>query len=158
VADRDYFQSARSGAPGLIVGALHASRVDQGASFFVAAPRTDRSNQFQGAVVVAVDPAYFENYWQRNGLADATPDGMTLVLFRADGAFLARWPQPIQPAGGLMASPSFHAQLARAPEAGSYQLRFPDDGIFRCSRIGMSRICRSTSSHHCGSPASPRRG
>jgi signal transduction histidine kinase/ActR/RegA family two-component response regulator len=130
VADRDYFQATRSGEPGLAVGGLQVSRVDQATSFFVAVPRMAPDSRFHGSVVVSVDPTYFENYWQRNDLADTTPNGMTLVLFRSDGAFLVRWPQPIR-AGGAMASQSFHAQLAKAPEAGSYQLRFPDDGLFR---------------------------
>ncbi len=131
LADRDYFQGVQSGGSSLVLSSPAISRIDHLPSIFVAAPRIGGIGHFQGGLAVAVKPAYFETFWQRNGLADATPEGMTMVLFRSDGTFLARWPQPIQAGRGALASASFHAQIATAPEQGSYELRFPDDGIYR---------------------------
>jgi two-component system, NtrC family, sensor kinase len=41
-----------------------------------------------------VDPSYFGDYWQRTGAADVEDDGFRIGIARADGALLARQPEP----------------------------------------------------------------
>jgi signal transduction histidine kinase/ActR/RegA family two-component response regulator len=131
VADQDFFRNLPDARDNLTIGSLQVDRLDHEPSFDVAVPWISRAGVFRGGLAVSVNPAYFQNYWRRNELADETPAGMTMVLFRSDGAFLARWPQPIRIGSGVRASPSFHAKLATNPDAGAYKQRFPDDGIFR---------------------------
>ncbi len=131
LTDRDYFKALAAGGSELAIGAVQASRLDQQPFFAVALARRDAGGTFLGVIAVSVDPSYFEGYWVRNGLADATPDGTTMVIFRSDGRFLVRWPQPIPPSPEMYASQVFRDQLALHPDAGTYATTYPDDGIRR---------------------------
>jgi signal transduction histidine kinase/ActR/RegA family two-component response regulator len=131
LADRDYFKALASGGTELSVGAVQASRLDEKPFFAVALARRDAAGGFLGAVVVTVSPSYFEDYWVHNELADATADGTTMVIFRADGRFLVRWPQPIEPGRGMYASDVFREQIAARPDSGVYETTYADDGIHR---------------------------
>ena len=84
-ADRDYFRGLAAGDADLAVGAVQVSRLDQQQFFAIAEARRGADGRFLGVILVTVSPSYFENYWVRNGLADETPDGTTMVLFRSDG-------------------------------------------------------------------------
>ncbi len=131
LTDRDYFQGARASRDELVIGGLQAGRLGNGTYFNVAIPRRDRNGAFLGAIVVSANPNYFEEYWVRNGIADDTPQGMTIAMFRRDGTFLARWPQPVRAGSSLRASPDFLMRLAANPESASYQRRSLTDGIER---------------------------
>ena len=131
ITDRDYFRTLAAGGTGVAVGEVQASRVDQQPFFAVALARRDAGGNFLGAIVVSVSPSYFENFWVDNRLADATPDGTTMVLFRTDGRFLVRWPQPIPAGRGASASAIFRDQLALHPDSGLYDATYADDGVRR---------------------------
>ena len=130
-ADRDYFKALAAGGTEIAVGAVQVSRLDQKPFFAIAQARRDAAGNFLGAVAVSISPSYFENYWVSNGLADATPDGTTMVIFRSDGRFLVRWPQPIPPGREMYWSDVFRNELALHPDRGTYETTYANDGITR---------------------------
>jgi signal transduction histidine kinase/CheY-like chemotaxis protein len=115
----------------LSVGLLEPGTAPGRAVFAVALARRDVAGRLDGAVSLIAWAGHFTGYWQRNGIADAEPQGMTVVIFRADGAFLARWPQPLQPGQRAMASDDFQRRIAAESDAGTYEVRSPNDGIYR---------------------------
>ncbi|HEY2621253.1 MAG TPA: ATP-binding protein [Acetobacteraceae bacterium] len=130
-ADRDYFRLLASRQSDVTVSSLLISRIDKTPTFIVASARRSPDGRFAGSVAVSVRPQYFEDYWVRNGIADETPDGVTIVLFRSDGEFLVRWPQPVRPGEGLHATESFLARIAKNPDRGIYEATSTNDGLRR---------------------------
>jgi len=97
----------------------------------LAIARRDRAGAFIGVLAVSANPTYFEEFWVRSGIADETPAGMTIAMFRGDGSFLARWPQPVGAGSPARASADFTARLAENPQSATYRRRSLTDGIDR---------------------------
>ncbi len=105
VADRAYFQAHAAGADGTLIGeALTPRWTGISTRFFtLSRRRLAADGSFNGAVAVAVLPRYFEEFY---ALIGHSP-GSLYALIRADGKFLARYPEPpdrersLEPGSGL---------------------------------------------------------
>ena len=117
LADRDYFRRHREN-PGLqfSLSAPLGSRTP-GAGWFVAlAQRLGSAQEFQGVLVAAVQPTYFEALYRRvqQGEGDA------IALFHRDATLIARFPAAEQDVGKAFGHlPLFATHLPRAP-SGTY--------------------------------------
>jgi two-component system NtrC family sensor kinase len=116
-SDRDYFVALKGGYPGIYIGTPDTSRADASArSFAVAHARRGPDGGVNGVVAIFVEPAYFEQYWMRT--ADGVgEDGLRVGIMRADGALLARQPEPLA-GGDWRGSATLLAQLGASPERG----------------------------------------
>ncbi|KAA0679496.1 hybrid sensor histidine kinase/response regulator [Roseomonas genomospecies 6] len=90
LADRDYFIAhAKDPSASLLIGKPLISRsLDDW--FVSVSRRIDQSNgSFGGIAVAAVEPRYFERFYQALGLEERD----SIALFRHDGILIARFPQ-----------------------------------------------------------------
>jgi len=78
--------------------------------------RSDSSGTFAGLTEISVSPQAFEGFYGQ--LAARTSASFSLI--RADGAVLARYPQPAVTGIKLDASTGFGQLMARSPEGGRY--------------------------------------
>ena len=85
-ADREYFTRLRDGAPYHVSGPA-LGRVTGQRFFSLARPLLDESGTFWGAVVVSVNPQYFEAFYR-----SLMPSTQAASLVRQDGVVLARYP------------------------------------------------------------------
>jgi two-component system NtrC family sensor kinase len=89
-SDRDYFKAQIQRGAGTYVSAVHKPRMAGIDTYLFAMsqrrPSTD--GQFDGAISIAVQPGYFEDFYSRM----ATSEGGYFGMARADGDFLARYP------------------------------------------------------------------
>jgi signal transduction histidine kinase/ActR/RegA family two-component response regulator len=90
IADRDYFRQLRSADVPLLVTELLQGRLAGRLLFNAATRRKAADGGFGGVIVVALDPGYFQDFYR--SLAVEKPGFNSFSLFRADGAFLTRWP------------------------------------------------------------------
>jgi signal transduction histidine kinase len=88
VADRDYFIALRDRDVGTFIGNAVEARVMKGLNFNMARRRHGAGGSFDGIVIVTVFSNYFIDFW--NSVAPATDTAV--ILFRRDGAILARAP------------------------------------------------------------------
>jgi PAS domain S-box len=88
--DRDIFVRHRADPSlGVVIGAPHASPVDGRPIIPVSRRLSGPDGSFQGIVLAAVDPEYFQQFYRR---VLPSEDG-AFALFRTDGILLARSPQ-----------------------------------------------------------------
>jgi len=85
VADRDYFQSAEHEGPGIHIGIPAAGRMTGTFAFHVAGRRSTPNGTFDGVILLALSPKYFEKHF----LSVANGEMPTVTLMRADGAIMA---------------------------------------------------------------------
>ena len=86
---RDYFKAQLARDDGLYVGAVLHPLLDQGETFFSFSRRRDGPDgRFGGVVTASLMPRDFEQFYHEIGAAPGT----FLVMFRTDGALLARFP------------------------------------------------------------------
>ncbi len=108
VRDRSFFQVHVTGHAGIYVSEVVSPRLTAfNTPFFVLSRRRPSvDGAFNGVVAVAVLPQYFEEFY---ALIDHNP-GSAYALLRADGKFLARYPElndrqrALQPGSGLHAA------------------------------------------------------
>lgn len=85
VADRDYFRSAERGGLGIHIGMPAVGRMTGAFAFHVARRRSAPGGAFDGVILLALSPKYFEKHF----LNVANGETPTVTLMRADGAILA---------------------------------------------------------------------
>ena len=92
LSDRDYFRAQKDHDAGTYIGSLHEPRMHGLQSYFfgVSQRRLSADGSFNGVINIAVSPGYFENFFSRMGRVEGSYFG----LARADGSFLARYPEP----------------------------------------------------------------
>ncbi|HEV2336583.1 MAG TPA: ATP-binding protein [Stellaceae bacterium] len=92
VADRDYFQAAERETSGIRIGVPAAGRMTGTFAFHVARRRSRPGGAFDGVILLALAPTYFEKHFLSMGDGEAP----RVMLIRADGAILAssRGPPP----------------------------------------------------------------
>jgi len=92
VADRDYFQAAEREASGIRIGIPAAGRMTGTFAFHVARRRSRPGGAFDGVILLALSPNYFEKHFLSMGNEEAP----RVMLIRSDGAVLAsnRGPPP----------------------------------------------------------------
>ena len=125
LSDREYFRVQKSGeSEGLYVGEVLTSRATnqrgQPRFFAVSSKRVARNGSFAGVTVISVSPEYFREYYA------TLPQPIVAALTRADGAVLARFPEPPQ-------------QLSRIPR-GSPLLQQFDRGVESATLTATSRF------------------
>lgn len=124
IADRDYFQQVRDGAP-FGQSALIVSRLT-GDSIFVFSKRIVRNGVFSGAAMLSFPAAIVRDFWSMLDLEDAS----TVSLFRTDGMLIARYPPSDGPVD-LSHQPLFKELLPAAPVGTYTSASSPIDGIAR---------------------------
>ena len=85
VADRDYFLSAKRDGRGIHIGKPAAGRMTGTFAFHVALRRSTSAGTFDGVILLALSPDYFE----KNFLSVANGATPSVMLMRADGMILA---------------------------------------------------------------------
>lgn len=124
VADRDYFQQVRDGAPfgqsSLIIGRK------TGGPIFVFSKRIQRDGVFAGAAMLSFPAAIVRDFWAMLEFEDAS----TVSLVRTDGKLIARYPPPdgeVDLSDQLL----FTEYLPAAPVGTYISATSPIDGIAR---------------------------
>lgn len=131
VADRDYFVALRNGETDFI-GAVVFGRVTKEHIFNVARRIEDGQGNFLGLVLVSIYPSYFEQVYGMVG-----PEADVVMLLRADGKLLARYPRPEGDPDTLAAPASFMARLIG--RQGTFTAASPfvtDDYLYAYRRLG----------------------
>jgi two-component system NtrC family sensor kinase len=85
VADRDYFRSAERDGHGIHIGMPAAGRMTGAFAFHVAVRRSTSNGSFDGVILLALSPKYFE----KSFLSVTNGHGPTVMLMRPDGVILA---------------------------------------------------------------------
>jgi signal transduction histidine kinase len=116
LADRDYFRLHKEN-PGLQFSLSAPLTSRTGAGWFVAlAQRLGSAQEFQGVLVAAVQPTYFEALYRRMQQGE----GEAIALFHRDATLIARFPAAEQDVGKAFGHlPLFATHLPRAP-SGTY--------------------------------------
>lgn len=88
VNDTEWFQRQRDREVGIYISPPIIGKASNTASFAISRRRTTPGTDFDGVIVVALSPDYFERFFR-----DASPSGTNVAsLVRRDGAFIARIP------------------------------------------------------------------
>lgn len=124
VADREYFQAVRDGAPfytsGLLVSRLSGDRI------FVFSKRVERGGVFAGAIMVSFPESLLRDLWQNLDFEQSS----TISLIRDDGQLMGRFPASDGPAD-LSNLPLFTEYLLTS-DVGTYVSQSsPVDGVAR---------------------------
>jgi two-component system, NtrC family, sensor kinase len=133
-SERSFFNVHIADDVGTFVSEVVAPRrVEFGAPFFVLSRRRPSAEgAFNGVIAVAVVPQYFEEFY---ALIGRSP-GELYALIRADGKFLARFPQP--PDRLRAVGPGLETALAQGRERAIRTGRSQIDGAER--RVGYRRL------------------
>jgi two-component system, NtrC family, sensor kinase len=126
LVDRDYFVATRGGYPGTYISAVLISRSATPRRFFTVARARKAPDGFNGVIAIFVDPGYFGSYWQRTGAIDARWQDFRIGLARADGAVLARQPEPA-PDEAWRLPPALMAQIQASPEQGYSRVQIDNE-------------------------------
>jgi two-component system NtrC family sensor kinase len=129
LADRDYFIASKAGYPGMFISASLITRTQEKQRFFTVARIRHVADGFNGVIAIFVDPGYFADYWHRTGAADMQDNGAMVGIARADGALLARQPEPAE------------GEAWRIPEPDMARLWASNDrGYARIEETGGARL------------------
>jgi len=128
--ERSFFNVHVAADVGIFVSEVMAPRLDEvGSPFFVLSRRRpSEEGSFTGVIAVAVVPQYFEEFY---ALIGRSP-GELYALLRADGKFLARFPQPPDRLGAV--GPGLETAPERAIRTGRSNI----DGAER--RVGYRKL------------------
>ena len=133
VADRDYFETLRTGTGELSLGGLVVGRVSGRTSFDMAQRLQRPDGSFNGAVIITADPAYFRDFW-----TSVAPQAvMATALVRGDRTVMMHTPD-IDPASSLMPATSVFVRHVQGQERGWFRDVSALDGIERF--YGFRRI------------------
>jgi PAS domain S-box-containing protein len=109
VGDRDYVKAMLAGHQGTYIGAPIVGRFTGKAQFAAVRPRRTGSGRFDGALMVSVDPEYFDRFWRTIIVSDGA-----VSLFRDDGVVLATTIPAARQAGHIPADSSMLASIREA--------------------------------------------
>ncbi len=115
-ADRPYFIAHRDGAEARYVSETFRSRIKSSDIFQYSERRLRADGGFDGVVLVAIPPAYFNKLFEQA----AGVDNYTTSLVRADGELLARYPVSPGTTTRLEPGSKFMQAIAVDRESGSY--------------------------------------
>jgi two-component system, sensor histidine kinase PdtaS len=131
VADREYFQTLKSGAS-LTISSQLKERLS-GKQVFIIARRIERNGQFHGVATIAIPVDKLGEFWSSMSLG---PDSSVGVI-RSDGWLVARYP-PLETALDLSKTPLFTTHLPRKPNGFYHNATSPADGVARI--VGYWRV------------------
>ncbi len=127
-ADRPYFMAHRDDRQERYVSETFRSRIKSTDIFQYSERRQAPDGAFDGVVLVAIPPSYFNKLFEQA----AGTDSYTTSLLRADGELLARYPALPGTTTRLDRGSSFMQAIAARPEAGSYSTsKGSFDGVAR---------------------------
>ncbi|HKF13422.1 MAG TPA: ATP-binding protein [Xanthobacteraceae bacterium] len=134
--ERSFFSVHMAGDVGTYVSEVVEPRLQAfGTPFFVLSRRRPSVNgTFNGVVAIAVVPQYFEEFY---ALIGRSP-GSFYALIRADGRFLARFPEQPQRMRTLGPGSGLETAIAQGWERAMYTIRSQVDGTER--RIGYRKL------------------
>jgi len=135
-SQRDYFKALAASDSGTYIGQVLALPGSERPLFNVARRRRTENGKFEGVIVVSVPPSYFDEFYGR--IIDIASHGTAMLLLRADGAVLVRYPVPQDSASKLPSTAPFTSQIAQAPEKGAYSGVSTYDGEPR--RVAYRRL------------------
>jgi signal transduction histidine kinase/CheY-like chemotaxis protein len=104
------------------------SRLSGEPFFDMSARRSLSDGSFGGTLHVSLRPDYLTNFYAE--LA-ATEPGMRFAVLKADGRFIARWPDPMPPEGRLPANDRLLRPMAAGVQGGRLDGVSPIDGARR---------------------------
>jgi two-component system, NtrC family, sensor kinase len=134
-SDRDYFRAQTGRDAGLYIGDIVQARVGTLRFFVVSGRRPERPDgSFNGVIGVTVLPEHFRQFYGK--LASSVADSFGLI--RADGAFLARYPQVLDRPERLGPQSEFVKAIESDSRRGMFTVRSSLDGIER--RIGYRQV------------------
>jgi two-component system NtrC family sensor kinase len=114
--ERAELKAQLAGDANMHIGEVVDIRLTRKLIFPVSKWRTDSSGTFAGITEISVLPQAFEHFYE----ALAAHTSASFSLIRADGAVLARYPQPAVTGIKLDASTGFGQLIARSPGGGRY--------------------------------------
>jgi two-component system NtrC family sensor kinase len=128
-ADRSYFKAQAAGATGTHVSDLMTTRWSGPAQpfFVLSRSRPTADGAFDGAIAVAVQHNYFDEFYARIGQGGGT----LYALVRDDGAVLARYPRPLDKARVLDMNSPLRRAMVTGVEQGTYTARSQLDAVER---------------------------
>jgi two-component system, NtrC family, sensor kinase len=134
--ERSFFNVHIAGDVGTYVSEVVEPRLQAfGTPFFVLSRRRlSADGTFNGVVAVAVVPQYFEEFYALIGRSS----GSLYALIRADGKFLARYPEQPQRLRTLGPESGLGTAIARGWEHAIYTIRSQVDGTER--RVGYRKL------------------
>ncbi|MGO4717172.1 ATP-binding protein [Bradyrhizobium sp. 2TAF24] len=135
-SQRDYFKALAASDSGTYIGQVLTLPGGERPQFNVARRRRTENGKFDGVIVASVPPSYFDEFYGR--IIDITSHGTAMLLLRADGAVLVRYPVPQDLASKLPSTAPFTSQIAHSPEKGSYSGVSTFDGEPR--RVAYRRL------------------
>lgn len=134
VADRDYFQSAERDGQRIYIGIPAAGRMTGTFAFHVALRRSAPGGAFDGVILLALSPRYFERHF----LSISNGEPSTVMLMRADGAVLASNRGP--PPGSILPADNPYLAETRGAANGADVFQTRVDG--KESIAGIQRLRR----------------
>ncbi|MEW6644467.1 MAG: cache domain-containing protein [Pseudomonadota bacterium] len=135
-SQRDYFKALAATDTGTYIGQVLTLPGSERPLFNVARRRRTENGKFEGVIVAAVPPSYFDEFYSR--IIDIASHGTAMMLLRADGVVLVRYPVPQDPASKLPSTAPFTSQIAREPDKGTYSGVSTFDGEPR--RVAYRRL------------------
>jgi len=129
IADRNYFQQMKATQAPLVIGDIVLGRASGMPALSIAVRRTMPDGSFGGAVVIALQPAVFEEFYRSISLEEAGVS--TFNLFKADGTLLTRWPVLPDGRARLPDDSPVLAAVRRGEHSGVLSFRSAFDGMLR---------------------------
>lgn len=129
IADRNYFQQMKASQDKLVIGDVVLGRASGMPALSIAVRRPRADGGFGGMVVIALQPAVFEEFYRSIALEEAGVS--TFTLFKADGTLLTRWPLPPAPMTRLPDTSPVVAAVRQGQQAGVLSFRSSFDGALR---------------------------
>ncbi|WP_083614755.1 hybrid sensor histidine kinase/response regulator [Rhizobacter sp. OV335] len=129
IADRNYFQQMKATQDRLVIGDIVLGRASGMPALSIAVRRPSADGGFGGVVVIALQPAVFEEFYRSIALEEAGVS--TFTLFKADGTLLTRWPALPTPVARLPEASPVIAAVRRGEHAGVLSFRSSFDGASR---------------------------
>lgn len=129
IADRNYFQQMKATQARLVIGDVVLGRASGMPALSIAVRRPRADGSFGGMVVIALQPAVFEEFYRSIALEEA--DVSTFTLFKADGTLLTRWPLPPAPITRLPDTSPVVTAVRQGQHAGVLSFRSSFDGALR---------------------------
>jgi two-component system NtrC family sensor kinase len=125
LSDRNYFKAQRDN----LVNGPYVSQVIEARAantrFFAITRRREANGKFAGVTLVSIAPEYFSEFYSQ------LPPPGTATLLRADGAFLARYPNFPGASPRLRSDAPFLTAIKAEPQSGLTTARTQTDGRMR---------------------------
>jgi two-component system NtrC family sensor kinase len=135
VADRDYFLAQRDKDAGTYIGTVLEPHVRKGKFFGVSRRRSSRNGEFNGIVMVAVEPKIFTDFYAQLA-RDAGGGGFSLA--KSDGIILARYPNPPNGITRFGPDSGFMLNVPRYPNGAVVTTNHSVEGVQR--RIAFRKL------------------